>query len=392
MSDHAGPTLRSEALTPVSTPLPVMLTGLLGLLVAIGIGRFALTPQLPLMIQAGHVTLTGASLVAAANYLGYLAGAFDAMRARRAVVARLRTGLWLCVLCPLLTAFAEGPLLHSLLRFVAGVASAWVLILLTSWTQQRLVVQGHPRAAAAIFTGPALGIVLVGLVAFALGRAGTGPASGWTVYGALALAMALWMQRRLPRELPSRADGVTEALPRSGALDRLVLGYGLAGFGYILPATFLAQLARGLFPDGALADLFWPLFGLAALAGVLASVRRAHGGSTAQRLSRLLWVQAAGVLACVALPGGWGLGIGAVLVGVTFMAIVQSAMQAGRELEPRHPQQVAGLLTTSYAVGQFAGPLLAAASTHVQGTLAPALLVAAAGLALAALLVRPRRG
>lgn len=376
---------------PASAPLPVMLTGLLGLLVAIGIGRFALTPQLPLMIQSGQVTLTGASLIAAANYLGYLAGAFDAMHARRAVVARLHGGLWLCVLCALLSAFAQGPLLHCLLRFVAGIASAWVLILLTSWTQQRLVVQGHPRAAAAIFTGPALGIVLVGTVAFGLGQAGAGPGRGWLAYGVLALVLALWMQRQLPRELPARASGAAEALPRSAALDRLVAGYCLAGFGYILPATFLSQLARGLYPEGAFADLFWPLFGVAALAGVVASVRRAHGGDTARRLSRLLWVQAAGVLACVALPGAWGLGIGAVLVGVTFMAIVQSAMQAGRELEPKHPQQVAGLLTTSYAVGQLAGPLLAAASTHLQGTLAPALAAAAAGLALAAVLVRPRR-
>lgn len=378
-------------MTGTPSPLKVMLTGLLGLLVAIGIGRFALTPQLPLMIQAGQVTLTGASLVAAANYLGYLAGAFDAMHARRGVVARLQGGLWLCVLCPLLTALADGPLLHCLLRFVAGVASAWVLILLTSWTQQQLVVQGHARAAAAIFTGPALGIVLVGSVALALGHAGSEPSRGWLAYGGLALAMALWMQRQLPRTLPARAAGAAETLPRSAALDRLVAGYCLAGFGYILPATFLSQLAHGLFPAGATADLFWPLFGLAALAGVVASVRRSHGGDTALRLSRLLWVQAAGVLACVVLPGGWGLGIGAVLVGVTFMAIVQSAMQAGRELEPRHPQQVAGLLTTSYAVGQLAGPLLAAASTHLQGTLSPALLVAAAGLAVAAVLVRPRQ-
>lgn len=372
------------------SPLQVLITGFLGLLVAIGIGRFALTPQLPLMIQAGQLSLTGASLVAASNYLGYLAGSLDAMRARRHSLARLRLGLWLCVACPLLSAWADSVLLHALLRFVAGVASAWVLILLTSWTQQELARQGRLRLAGGIFTGPAVGIVLVGLAALVIGQASAWPGAGWLVYGALALGMVLYLQRQLPQALPSRGEGAPAALPRSAALYRLAAVYGLAGFGYILPATFLSQLARGLYPQGAVADVFWPLFGLAALVGVLASARQSHAGGASWRLAVGLWLQAAGVLACVLLPGVWGLGLGAVLVGVTFMAIVQSAIQAGRELTPQHPQQVAGLLTTSYAVGQLAGPLLAALSTHGQGSLAPALLLAALALLVAGALVYPR--
>lgn len=372
------------------TPLQVVATGFLALLVAVGIGRFALTPQLPLMIRAGQVTLTGASLVAAANYLGYLAGSFDALHARRGILARLHAGLWLCVACPLASAVAGGPLAHALLRFVAGVASAWVLILVTSWTQQRLAARAQARSAAAIWTGPAAGIVVVGLAALALARTQPGPGTGWLLYGALALLAVLWLRRHLPAHLPTRSAGVAAALPRSPALYRLVVGYGFAGFGYILPATFLSQLAHGLFPRGLVADVFWPLFGLAALAGVGMSVRLSHAGSAARRLSRLLFVQAAGVLACVALPGVWGLGMGAVLVGVTFMAIVQSAVQAGRDLVPHHPQQIAGLLTTSYAGGQLAGPLLAAACVQAWGTLAPALYGAALALAGAGLLVRPR--
>lgn len=382
--------MATERAATAPSPLQVVLTGFLALLVAIGIGRFALTPQLPLMIGAGQVTLTGASLVAAANYLGYLAGSFDAMRARRGILPRLHAGLWLCVACPVASAFAAGPVAHALLRFVAGIASAWVLILITSWTQQALATRGQPRLAAAIWTGPAAGIVVVGLAALGLAQLQPGPGAGWHLYGAVALLAVAWLRRHLPAQLPTRSAGAAAALPRSPALVRLVLGYGLAGFGYILPATFLSQLAHGLFPRGLLADVFWPLFGLAALLGVGMSVRLSHAGSAARRLSLLLLVQAVGVLACVALPGVWGLGIGAVLVGVTFMAIVQSAVQAGRDLVPHHPQQIAGLLTTSYASGQLACPLLAALATHWHGTLAPALLAAAVTLALAGVLVAPR--
>ncbi|WP_259461787.1 YbfB/YjiJ family MFS transporter, partial [Enterobacter sp. R1(2018)] len=50
----------------------IALTGFLVLVVAMGIGRFAFTPQVPLMISEGQLTLTSAGLVAATNYLGYL--------------------------------------------------------------------------------------------------------------------------------------------------------------------------------------------------------------------------------------------------------------------------------------------------------------------------------
>ncbi|MDV3440701.1 YbfB/YjiJ family MFS transporter, partial [Pseudomonas otitidis] len=76
-----------------------ILASLLALIAAMGIGRFALTPQLPHLIAEGQVDLTAAGLVAAANYLGYLVGALDALRATTAQRARRRLfgGLWVGV-------------------------------------------------------------------------------------------------------------------------------------------------------------------------------------------------------------------------------------------------------------------------------------------------------
>ena len=74
------------------------LAGLLSLAVAMGIGRFAFTPMLPLMVQAGQLDLTGAGWIAAANYAGYLAGALTVSRLgwpapRLAVVALTATAV-----------------------------------------------------------------------------------------------------------------------------------------------------------------------------------------------------------------------------------------------------------------------------------------------------------
>lgn len=107
--------------------LRIALSGFVVLVVAMGIGRFAFTPQVPLMIAAGQLTLTSAGLVAAMNYLGYLVGAWDAMRAHRFVETRLWLGITGAVALTLLSAAADNAVIHGLLRFAIGcmVAGQW---------------------------------------------------------------------------------------------------------------------------------------------------------------------------------------------------------------------------------------------------------------------------
>jgi hypothetical protein len=54
--------------------------GVVALAVAMGIGRFAFTPLLPLMLRDGTLDAAGAAEWAAANYIGYLIGALTAGR------------------------------------------------------------------------------------------------------------------------------------------------------------------------------------------------------------------------------------------------------------------------------------------------------------------------
>ena len=56
-------------------PWRIVIAGMVSLAVAMGIGRFAFTPLLPMMLADGTVSLAGASWLASANYLGYLVGA-----------------------------------------------------------------------------------------------------------------------------------------------------------------------------------------------------------------------------------------------------------------------------------------------------------------------------
>jgi len=374
------------------SPLIRLLASFIALMMAMGIGRFALTPQLPHLLSEGQIDLTAAGLIAAANYLGYFVGAVDAMFSRKPeqVRQRLLGGLWLCVLLTLASFWANGFWAHLLLRFGTGVASAWVLVMITALSQPLAAAAGRPRLGAVVFAGPGLGIFLTGLLALGSNLLGQTSATLWLVYAGVALVMLLGILPFLPQ--PSATVAVASSAAGSGnrEIGRLGVIYCLYGLGYIIPATFLSQMANAQFHGQWQADLFWPFFGLASAIGVvLVSLRRHNPNATRHWLMATLWLQAAGVFACL-LGSGSGLALGVMLCGTPFLACMQLVMQRSRELAPHATQRNAGLLTACFAVGQLAGPLLAALSSHFSGGLQPALIVAGSGLLIAGgLLLRP---
>lgn len=373
------------------SPLIRLTASFIALMMAMGIGRFALTPQLPHLLSEGQIDLTAAGLIAAANYLGYFVGAVDAMFARRHHHVRLRLlgGLWLCVLLTLASFWANGFGSHLLLRFGTGVASAWVLVMITALSQPLAAAAGRPRLGALVFAGPGLGIFLTGMLALVSHLLGQTSATLWLIYAAVALVMLLAILPFLPQPTAAVSAPPVTTSGNQG-IGRLGLIYGLYGLGYIIPATFLSQMANTQFHGQWMADLFWPCFGLAAALGVLlVSLRRHTPNATRHWLIATLWLQAAGVFACL-LGSGPGLALGVILCGTPFLACMQLVMQRSRELAPHATQRNAGLLTACFAVGQLAGPLLAALSSHFSGGLQPALIFAGSGLLIAGgLLLRP---
>jgi MFS family permease len=368
--------------------LRTALSGFVMLVVAMGIGRFAFTPQVPLMIVDGQLTLTSAGLVAAMNYLGYLLGAWDAMRAHRGVEGRLYAGILGAVLLTFLSAWTDNAWLHGALRLVIGAMSGWAMVLTAAWTNERLAHAGKPGLSAAVFAGPGAGIALSGLLAVWIHSQHLSAAEGWLLYGLLALILIAFVSRWLPKPGDfHRPGGQPEPLRLTSNLKRLVWSYSLAGFGYILPATFLSQMAAARFPGSLFAQFLWPVFGAAAVVGIGLSILLRGVGHSYQRLAIVLWLQGAGVLAAWRVPGMSGLVIGALLVGGGFLCAVQLSLLYGRELAPQHTRFMAGLLTTGYAVGQLIGPMTSALSTWLTQRLEPALGMAAVALLIGGALV-----
>jgi predicted MFS family arabinose efflux permease len=277
--------------------------------------------------------------------------------------------------------WANGFWPHLLLRFGTGVASAWALVMITSLSQPLAIAAGRPRLGALVFAGPGLGIVLTGLLALVSNLSGQSSAALWLIYGTVALVMLLAILPFLPK--PTLTVTQPTSAGSNGSIAHLCCIYFLYGLGYIIPATFLSQMASAQFHGAWQADLFWPCFGLAAALGVgVASLRRKHPNTTRRWLMATLWLQAAGVFACL-FGNGWGLALGVLLCGAPFLACMQLVMARLREVAPHGYQRSTGLLTASFAVGQLSGPLLASVSSHLSGGLQPALVVAGTGLLLA---------
>ena len=135
-------------------PFAIAATGMVALAVAMGIGRFAFTPLLPMMLHDGVLGLPAASWLATANYLGYWLGALGCALLpwagarwpglRPVVHTRaIRLGLVATVLLTLGMAL-PWPAAWPLWRFLAGVASALVFVYSSGWCLQQLTARAAP--------------------------------------------------------------------------------------------------------------------------------------------------------------------------------------------------------------------------------------------------------
>src|SRR5690606_38076619 len=291
--------------------------GFAALGIAMGIGRFAFTPILPLMQGDLGLGLAQGGWLASANYLGYFAGALSAAFLPWHAATLLRLGLLLVVATTALMGWTTVWSTWIAWRSIAGVASAWVLVGTASLCLARLNAVGKPEKAGRVFSGVGSGIAITGLLCLGADLRGVSSSNTWLMLGVLAALLMLITQplRRVRLSAPSSS----ELPPRSNGsvYRRLVICYGIFGFGYILPATFLPAQAKVLLEDEAVFGLAWPLFGLAAAVSTLLCGHLLKWFSL-----RGLWLiaqvlMAVGVILPVIVPGLASIVIASLCVGGT---------------------------------------------------------------------------
>jgi MFS family permease len=355
------------------------------LVIAMGFGRFAFTGLYPVMLVDGALSLSGGSYAAAANYAGYLLGAVllgavPSFPSRIVSVASMLAGV--ALLGALTLPLDQWAII--VVRALAGVASALSLVAASQWLMHD---QRQPSAAPILFAGVGVGIVLSAELTVLAQWSGLDNRGAWAVLAAAALLAALLsgvLMLRSPAHPPlAQANEAPGDNSRPLPALLLVSIYGLAGFGYIVTATYLPVLVQTTLA-GVDPLHVWAAFGLGAVPSCFFWHWLTIRVGTRRSLMLNLLLQAGGVaLPALALSPLTFL-VSALLVGGTFMGTVTIAMPAARRLAGSVRFNILGIMTASYGVGQIAGPVLSNVIIGATGTFAPALALAAASLALGA--------
>jgi MFS family permease len=398
----------------------VLAAGVIALVVAMGIGRFAYTPILPTMQARFGLSNAAAGALASSNYLGYLGGAVLAafVPPGRPRDVLLKASLWTVAASTISMGLTADFPAFFILRLVTGLAGASVLVLGSAAVLEEVSRRDRPGLSGVLYSGPGIGMALSGLVVLALnGLLASEDAAwraGWLVLGVLALVLVFPCLAWLPsggahRNPTSPGDGIllsenevgpagrtaagaSAGVGASAALALLGLAYFLEGIGYIVTGTFLPAIVEDLPGLGGLGAGAWILVGIAAVpCTMLWGVIAARTGVVAT-IGAALALQAFGILLPALSSAWWAAAGSAVLFGGTFTGITAMTLTHARGLT----QDVAGasgssltigLLTAIYGVGQVLGPLLAAHMAGKSGGFGSALFAASGAVALGALLM-----
>ncbi len=373
---------------PSVSPFKLAAGGMVGMAVAMGIGRFVYTPLLPGMMDELSLSASDAGLIASANYLGYLLGAVIASgswavgRERGVMLAGLAASAILCAAM----AMTQDLLLFMAIRFLAGIASAFLMIFLATIVFSHLADQNRADLQALHFGGVGLGIAISAVMTGVLVLTYQPWTAGWlwsAVISVLGFAVVAKTVNHGPAVFPGSASR-EPPMPRDPDLRRLIIAYGLFGFGYVITATFLVAIVRAGEGGRPFEAAVWLATGLSGFPSVYFwnFFARRFGMNRIFAIGCI--VEAIGVTASVALGDRAGPLLGGILLGGTFIAVTAIGLQLGRLLSPNSPRRTLALMTAAFGLGQITGPILAGIVADRTGGFAVPSLIAALALFLCA--------
>lgn len=352
-----------------------LIGGICALSLAMGVSRFGFTPIIPLMQRDAGITEWDVAVMASANYLGYLIGAYISRKQwiRNHLWTWLGAGLVTSIVLLICMSLTQNHILWTFVRLGSGFFSAILFVIASGVT----LGQGRSDWAGYLYSGVGIGIAFTGLFVPLFDSTGgwkatwLGLALGGTVFGILAWYMLT--------KVPYSKTGEPEPVGRRSELVRdykwyvLLISYGLEGIGYIITATFIVQMIKSMPELSPIANQSWVLIGLAAAPSTYLWARMAHMTGIKASLMLAYGMQALGILLPVIIPNQVSTLVGGALFGGTFMGITSLSITLAYQLKPEAQIRAIGELTTIYALGQIIGPVIAAYLQKHFGMMTPSL-------------------
>ena len=363
----------SDATDRFLQPWQVIAGGVCGLMLTLGLARFAYTPLLPVMQAQTGLGDAAAGALAAVNYAGYMSGALaaawlDNVRWRHRLYS---TGLWLALLTTGAMGLSAWWPAWALWRYIGGLCGASGMLLGSGLVLGWLMQHGRRPELGLHFMGIGLGIVLSAMGAWGLGQLWSDWATQWWALALVGLVFFVpawrWRPPVPPAPAAKPAGAVETPMPKRW-LWTMLASYFAAGWGFVISATFTVAIVEREPALAGQGPWAWALVGLAATPAVFVWDRIARSLGDIRTLMLAFVLQILAVMLPAASGALWAALAGAVGYGATFIGIVSLTLALVGRRSPANPGKAMARLTLSYGAAQIIAPAVTGAMAQASGS------------------------
>lgn len=341
-----------------------LIGGIFALVIAMGIGRFSYTVILPYMQETFEFSRATAGYLATSNYLGYLVGAWVAGRLPigNKRILFLQITLVISILTTAFMGFTNVIIIWYLLRFISGVVSAFIFVVITSLILDQLASSSHMHLSGLFYSGVGIGIALSAVIVSPIQAVfhwnGT-----WIVLALFSIVLfvliVLFIKPITPSKQLVESQIISQKTPPQSWTKWLIIAYSLEGLGYIVTGTFIVSIAQESTSFHGDAAFVWFVVGVAAIPSCIVWSKLAQRYGYVKILLISMLLQAIGIVLPALATNSMTLYASAFIFGATFMGITTVCTTLARKLAPVNSHQMIGYLTAGYALGQMIGPSIA---------------------------------
>ncbi len=368
--------------------------GFAGLLIGIGLCRFAYTPLVPVMIGEGWVTPAEAGYLGAINFAGYFLGAATAwaLAQRAATGLVVRANLVLCIVSLAAAALPLGFYWLAFWRLAAGYGGAVIMVLAVPAVLAQIPAGRWGAVSGIMLAGVGAGLAAAGTIVPLLAQLGASEA--WTGLALVALLSGGFMHKfwREPSAEGLGPPAGEARAPLGLPAILLLLSYGAYAIGMAPHSVFWVDyLARGLGLGIAMGGVHWTVLGLMAVAAPAVTGQIADRfPSYGKVLSAGLAVLGLGVLVPVVTDAPAAQFVSTILFGALFTSVVVLFASRAAEIKGRHGQRrLWWQMTLFFSMTQAFGIYGFSELFDATGAYLPLFAIAGALMILAAALAAP---
>ncbi|WP_394708548.1 YbfB/YjiJ family MFS transporter [uncultured Desulfuromusa sp.] len=359
--------------------LCILLEGILGMIIAMGIGRFSFTPILPLMQRDLGISNSIAGWLAGFNYLGYLAGAVLCFIVPRLMRTRYVTisSLFLSIATTVTMGLTLSVFFWGILRLISGIVSAILFITISAEVGEALSRRGYSHWLGSLYGGVGAGIALSGFTIPWLDRIGQWDGA-WIGMGVLAAILVIFGSTITTRKTAD-FKFTPEQKHQSQSLRilwPLIVAYFFEGLGYIVTATFIVAIVAMTPGLEDYAAYVWVVVGIAAVPSTVVWPLLSRRIGNKNCLLAAYALQFSGILVSMYADTVIEITFTAITFGGTFLGIVALTLAEGSFRMKHDGRKSAAILTASFGVGQILGPILAGFLADLQESFALPLILA----------------